>query len=173
MVFQLLAGCARGKPAVPTLELGSRQRSRGIPRILLVRPPGGAPCFSPFRNARRLRTLRARGAPIRDLSLLEDLENLKELDLSNTEVTDLSPLVGLAQLEELDLSETQIRDLSPLKNLTNLRELVVSKTRVEDLSPVLSLPRLEELDISDAPHASTAERGARPLSPNRRQRPAG
>ncbi len=44
----------------------------------------------------------------------DDVRQLRELDLRDTEFTYLSPLSGLAALESLWLSATQVTDLSPL-----------------------------------------------------------
>ncbi len=84
-----------------------------------------------------------------DLSLLKDLHNLQELEVSNTQVADLSPLKSLIKLKELFFSNTRVTDLSPLKNLINLEILFFYKTQVADLSPLKNLINLRILNFSD------------------------
>lgn len=76
--------------------------------------------------------------PIRDLSGLRFLPQLKNLQLGNSEINDLSPLSTLPDLEELHLSDKLIEDLRPIAMLKTLRRLWVSVWR--------PWPRVDGLD---------------------------
>ncbi len=113
---------------------------------------------------------RGDGSPWSDLTGLENLTDLRVLDLSWTAVDDLSPLAGLTRLTLLDASYTFIEHVADLANLTALRHLDLSYTDVSDLlplqdhsalqtllcyhtsvssvSPLTSLPLLRKLDLS-------------------------
>ena len=91
---------------------------------------------------------------VADLSGLEHLVNITELDLTQNQVTDLSPLAGLTKLTSLDLAQNDITDISPLTSLTNLTFLRIQDNLVTDISPLAGLTKLTELnlwtnDISD------------------------
>ena len=91
---------------------------------------------------------------VADLSGLEHLVNITELDLTQNQVTDLSPLAGLTKLTSLDLAQNDITDISALTSLTNLTFLRIQDNLVTDISPLAGLTKLTELnlwtnDISD------------------------
>nr|WP_304940772.1 Ig-like domain-containing protein [Turicibacter sp. TS3] len=62
---------------------------------------------------------------IRDISSLQDLSNLKELQAGGNEISDIYALADLQNLEQLELPINQITDISPLANLKNLSDPVL------------------------------------------------
>ncbi|GMT50230.1 MAG: hypothetical protein IEMM0008_1769 [bacterium] len=72
---------------------------------------------------------------------INQLKNLKELDLSWTDVSDLTPLKSLTNLEELNLSNTQVIDITPLYVLEDLKKLVLFNTKVSH-KDVLTLKKI-------------------------------
>jgi hypothetical protein len=88
------------------------------------------------------------------LENLKGLNNLKMLDIHNTQVTDagLQHLKGLNQLQLLGLSGTKVTDagLEYLTGLTQLQSLGLSGTKVTDagLENLKGLTQLQELDLS-------------------------
>ena len=62
----------------------------------------------------RLKTLRATGAGLSDLTGLEAAQNLRYLFAGSNALTDLTPLAELPDLEGLDLSGNDIADIGPL-----------------------------------------------------------
>ena len=112
-----------------------------------------------------------------DLDELNDLDNLKILDLQNVFRDELPDLRGLDKLEELMISSYDITELpyeladwSSLKylsicatnissiddriisELTNLKTLDVSYSKIGDVSFVLELPELEDLSYKKHSH---------------------
>ncbi len=69
---------------------------------------------------------------IDDLNFLEQLENLKILDLSENYIKDISVLEKISELKELNLSYNDIEDISSLFKLQSLNTLYISGN---DISP--------------------------------------
>ena len=88
---------------------------------------------------------------ISDLSPIQGLTQLTELDLSGNDVSDLSPLVDLTQLTSLRLYNNPLSDISPIVGLTRLRYLVLTNTDVSDLSPLTRLTQLRNLYLFNTP----------------------
>ena len=107
--------------------------------------------------------LEARDRGIKDLTGLEHVVNLKEVDLggkllfgprgsegylNSNAISDFSPLEKLTNLEELDLrGMSGLRDVPVLASLTNLNWLELSSTGVSDVSALASLTNLETLGL--------------------------
>ena len=84
---------------------------------------------------------------VADLSGLEHLVNITELDLTQNQVTALSPIASLTKLTSLDLAQNDITDISPLTSLTNLTFLRIQDNLVTDISPLAGLTKLTELNL--------------------------
>lgn len=72
----------------------------------------------------------------------EDLNSIKELELSNSKISDLSGIEAFTGLVELSLSGNNLTvdsSLDKLNNLTNLEKLDLSRNKIEDLSSISSL----------------------------------
>ena len=79
------------------------------------------------------------------------LSKMKKLDLSGSpkmpRIEDLSPLNPLTGLEELNLANNDLRDVRPLSQLTNLQSLDLSMNAIEKIAPLASLLKLKTLDL--------------------------
>ena len=84
---------------------------------------------------------------IRDISALENLTALTDLDLTYNEISDISPLSSLTGLTSLNLNYNEIDDISPLSSLTTLTSLNLNYNKIDDISPLSSLPSLTDLDM--------------------------
>lgn len=86
---------------------------------------------------------------IEDISVLEHLVNLEELDLSECfEIVNYNSLKKLTKLKKLQLPT--INDLSPIEPLLELRELSLwDIRRVKDSSIISRFTKLEKLKIGD------------------------
>jgi internalin A len=97
-----------------------------------------------------LQTLRLEFVKFPDKAIpkwMKVLEKLGILDLSERFSLDLTPLESLTKLQELNLLGTQVSNLEPITNLTNLRVLNIAGTRVSSLEPLKGLTKLERLNI--------------------------
>jgi Leucine-rich repeat (LRR) protein len=86
---------------------------------------------------------------IRDLSGIEQLTNLEELNLFLNRIGDIGPLAGLTNLTFLELGHNQITDLTPLGSLTDLTTLFVSNNSIRDIDVLGSLTNLTRLDLME------------------------
>ena len=86
-----------------------------------------------------------------DVSFLDDLPMIEDLNLSGTNVTDLAPLENLTKLKRLVLLAVPVRDVSPLANLTNLESLSLENTKVADILPLANLVNLRDLSLAGTP----------------------
>ncbi|OFZ52020.1 MAG: hypothetical protein A2381_05795 [Bdellovibrionales bacterium RIFOXYB1_FULL_37_110] len=87
-----------------------------------------------------LKTLNLNFNLIKDITPLENLHQLTNLDLSeNMDLENLLPLASLTQMEMLNLNDNNISDLTPLKDMVNLVSLSFLRNTVEDISPLKSL----------------------------------
>lgn len=91
------------------------------------------------------------GSDIVDLSGMEAMTSLVELDIENQQVSDITPIQNLLHLEVLLLSENLIVDLSPLENLVNLKGLYIYHNYApnHDISPLSSLVNLQSLNLGN------------------------
>jgi internalin A len=72
----------------------------------------------------------------------------KSIELSNNRIADLSPLEDLTNLEDLNLSGNEISYIDGLGFLSGLRILNLSNNLIDDLEPLFRLKNLEYVDTS-------------------------
>ena len=99
-------------------------------------------------DLKKLSTIKATGAGIRDLRGLEKCTSLAALDLADNQIADLTPLKGLTNLQTLTLSANKIQDISPLSGLTNLQYLELSRNEISEISALGKLTQLSALYLS-------------------------
>lgn len=117
-----------------------------------VNKPAGSLYKSDVKNITKLTAL---GKSISDLSGIENLLNLQELNLSGDNsqktynyISDLSPLKELTGLTHLMLNNNNISDLTPLKGLTKLVYMELNNNAISDLSPLSTLTKLDRLFLN-------------------------
>lgn len=84
---------------------------------------------------------------ITDISALQNLRNLTNLDLSGNQISDVNPLKNLTSLEKLDLSTNKVSNLNDIKGLTNLTSLDLFGDPITDISSLRSLLNLTNLNL--------------------------
>ena len=90
--------------------------------------------------------LKSMPPPITDISGIENLVNLKSLDLPSNNIRDISALKNLKKLEFLTLSNNNISDISSMKKLKHISWLDLNTNQVKDISPLVDNSRLGEGD---------------------------
>ncbi len=85
---------------------------------------------------------------IKDLTGLEEFQQLRELNLTSNPVTRLNPLAELKALESLNLSYTKVTDITPLTQLPHLRELKLKGVQLEQINHFANLSSLEKVDYT-------------------------
>ncbi|XP_070571303.1 leucine-rich repeat protein soc-2-like [Ptychodera flava] len=105
--------------------------------------PGG------MSNMKGLQRLSLSNNPIKDVSVLKDLDHLKLLHLSDCLISILPDLSKLRDLEHLNLSGNSLSDLTNITKATNLQELDLSRNGIKTLPQKMpDLALLKHLDIS-------------------------
>jgi len=79
---------------------------------------------------------------------LEDLPELRSLDLEDNQISDIQTLAKLPGLESLSLSDNRIDDIGPLARLTGLTDLSLDGNEgLTDLGPLAGLTALFRLQL--------------------------
>lgn len=79
----------------------------------------------------------------------EDLQEIKELDLSMKQINYLNGIENITELEKLDISGNNINDISKLKELKKLSELKANGNYIQDINNLELLTELNYLDVSN------------------------
>ena len=112
--------------------------------------PAEARELSDLRHMLYLEKLSLKDRTITDLSFLEGMTHLKELDLSGCAISgDLSVLGTLPALEVLSLERCSISTIAFLENAPALKKLDLSGNAIGNLSTLATIPTLQELDLAD------------------------
>ena len=91
----------------------------------------------------------AEPAKIEDLSGLQCLTGLTQLDLHSNQFADVRPLSSLTQLVSLNLADNLIRDAAALSGLHALESLNLQGNRLQSLTGLGDLPQLNWLSVED------------------------
>lgn len=120
----------RGLTGLQVLYAGERSLSPGALAIAANLPnltrlglsfAAGAPVdLTPLERLRSLTELQLRGAPLVHLEVLAGLHGLTRLDLVDAGVSDLRPFTSLPKLRELNLPHNAVRDITPLREADGL-----------------------------------------------------
>ncbi|KAL9957421.1 hypothetical protein ACROYT_G039054 [Oculina patagonica] len=86
---------------------------------------------------------------ITDISALNALPALEELDLSNNKISKIPDLGRCKKIQELDISRNQVSDLSGLKSLSNLTVLRVENNQIATMESLGKLRSLQELYLAN------------------------
>ena len=85
---------------------------------------------------------------INDLDGVEYCIHTVILDLSLNQISDLTPLSNLGSLQELNLSGNQIGFIDALSNLQQLKSVDLSNNEIDDISPLFEIETLEFVDLT-------------------------
>lgn len=85
---------------------------------------------------------------IDDLDGVEYCIHTISLDLSFNRIYDLSPLASLGSLQELNLSNNQIEYIDDISNLQQLKSIDLSNNSIGDILPLLEIETLKYADLS-------------------------
>ena len=106
--------------------------------------------LSPLSGLTQLEKLKFRENRITDISALEGLVNLKELDLAlNREIEDISAVRDMTKLESLDISFNQVKSLAAISEMENLRFLQASNNQIEELPDCSKLKKVYFLGLAN------------------------
>ena len=98
-----------------------------------------------------LKKLRLLACKLKDISFLQGLSNLTDLDLRGNQITDISFLQGLDNLTHLNLMYNQITDISPLQGLTRLEDVILWHNKIRQLpEAIVELGLKLDVDSNEA-----------------------
>ena len=86
---------------------------------------------------------------ITDITGLEKLSQLTNINLSNNNVSDFSKLSEIKTLETLNVKNNGLPELRTLANLKQLKQLDASNNRITDISGIENLTELQDLLLSN------------------------
>jgi hypothetical protein len=134
------------------------------PRLRTLRCPGSV--FGDLRGLTlpigTLTTLHVSNARLTSLkTVVGQLVNLTDLDVSRNNITNFAPLANLRNLRTLNVSGCPIRSLNDLSRLVELQTLDVSETSISQLGPLSNLQKLEILFINQTNVGTNVPRNAR------------
>ena len=104
---------------------------------------------------KNLKSLSLSGTPfggtkpeIEDFEILRELKSLEFLDLTNTKLKNIEFVNDLDNLKHLQIGLTEIKDYSPLKSKTDLISLTIGDNEIESLDFIKDLNNLEALSLT-------------------------
>jgi internalin A len=101
---------------------------------------------APLSKLKNVTYLSLAGNQIEDITPLYTLP-LKDLVLTRNKVKDLSGINQLNQLQELWIGKNEIKDVTPLSKMTQLKVLNLPNNEIKDITPLSSLVNLQKLDL--------------------------
>lgn len=85
---------------------------------------------------------------INDLEGVEYCIHTLNLDLSNNRISDISLLENLERMQELNLSNNRITNIDVLSNMQKLYSIDLSNNSIVDISPLFEIEKLEYVHLS-------------------------
>ena len=99
-------------------------------------------------NIQNLKLLDLSYNKLTNIDFLESLNSLISLDLTSNEISDVKVLEKFGRLTELYLGYNKITDIQALENLTSLTELHLNSNEISNIGPLEKLKRLHFLNVS-------------------------
>ncbi|MBJ7929064.1 leucine-rich repeat domain-containing protein [Bacillus cereus group sp. N31] len=84
---------------------------------------------------------------VKDVSGIDQLNQLDELWIGKNQIEDVTPLTKMTHLKVLDVPNNELKDITPLSNLVNLQKLDLEANYISDLSPISQLKKLTFLSL--------------------------
>ncbi len=100
-------------------------------------------------DALRLTSFNGVDLNITNITGIDQVMNLDDLELSYTGVTDLRPVAGLSQLSYLTISSTGLTSLAGIENLKDLWYIQADGNQISNLSPLTNLPNIQSLYLAN------------------------
>ena len=97
-----------------------------------------------------LETLTIENTHLKKIDPIEQLVNLKTLEIDHNKIELLPKNIGnLQRLEMLTFSHNNVDDINPLISLTNLNTLAFTNNQVEDVSPIKNMTKMSIINFSE------------------------
>ena len=102
-----------------------------------------------LRNLTDIRNLELKMPKLKDISVLENMPYLSEVDLSGTSIDTVRPIRNITNIVNLNFANTKIDSVYFLKRMTFLETLDVSGNEIDDLENLTNCTGLTYLDVAD------------------------
>ncbi|MEI6173738.1 MAG: leucine-rich repeat domain-containing protein [Bacteroidota bacterium] len=122
------------------------QQIAGLAKIVVAENPQISD-LSPVQHLSRLTELQFSGTTVSKLDPVSHMPKLKALRCPKNPVTDLTPVTGLPNLTELDFSNTQVEEIEPLQNMMQLEILKFNGTQIKNLKYLQKLVNLKVIEF--------------------------
>lgn len=99
-------------------------------------------------NELRELDLRNMNISAEELEIIGSFSNLNSLTLSGCGISSIAALSSLSSITYLDLSNNTIRDISALTSMSDLQEVNMQQNALDDLSALAGCVKLETLNVS-------------------------
>ena len=156
----ILRAAIRSALGLQAGEALTQQAMTGLTSLSLSTQPQqpGILNLTGLEHATQLRTLFlssyfVSGNRLSDITPLQNLTNLTDLNLGSNQISDITPLRNLTNLTRLILQYNRISDLTPLANLESLSHLSLIGNQINDITPIESLTALTTLYLDGNPIA--------------------
>lgn len=138
------------KKSTSEKSFGKEKKSRGISfyNAVKIRMYGNTRVEFPSHYLEDIDEIELSQSGIDDLEGVQFCIHTLSLDLSGNSIEDISLLWGLTQLKEINLSDNKISDIDTLSNLKNLKTLDFSNNPIDDIDPLQDLNRLEYVNLT-------------------------
>ena len=96
----------------------------------------------------KLHCVNPTGQKIASITGIENLHNVRELDLAHNAIADLAPLVALKKLDRLNFDDNRIRQLPDGISHFSVTHLSLVRNMIRDISVINVFQRLEVLNLA-------------------------
>ena len=84
---------------------------------------------------------------ISNISFLSELSNIKIVVMNNNRISDISVFENIPAIQKIWLNDNFITDISPIANCTNLTEIGFDNCQINDISVLNRMVRLQQLSL--------------------------
>lgn len=131
-------------------DLGPLRRAKNLTRVFLSR--NSIVSIEALGDLKALEFLQIfENRELKDLSPLSKLTKLRYIQAAGCSISDLSTIQGIKSLGELDFQRNQIVSLEPLRNLENLFVVRLGENQIRSIEGLGQLKKLEGLSVNDNP----------------------
>jgi hypothetical protein len=136
----------------PEMKQGRKNKTKGLSfyNAVKLRMYGNTRVEFPPYYLEDIEELELSQSDISDLDGVQYCIHVAVMDLSGNSISDISLLWGLTALKELNLADNQLEEIDTLSNLRNLRILDLSNNAIKDISSLYNLDKLEYVELTDS-----------------------
>ncbi|WEV46609.1 InlB B-repeat-containing protein [Bifidobacterium sp. ESL0690] len=129
-----------GKSTTATFTTADQNAITSLTHNVPVSSPAGILDLEGIQNLPNLKNLELAGNNLDTLAPLTGMTQLTSLNIDGNMVGDLAPLTGMTHLTFLSLRHNSVNSLAPLSGLTSLNTLIIDQNHIMDLTPLVNLP---------------------------------